>query len=94
MEEKSMNDFETPHEYCAENGITPKCPICGEELEIRQTQYVDLYWNWKWNPKEKTFHKDEGDGDSDKPHCASCGESLGWDAVDGVDFGEEAYASY
>lgn len=52
------------------------CPYCSRPLEVRETQEVDLYW--QWDKKEKRYHKVEGDGCSNKPECANC-ETKDWD---------------
>ena len=54
----------------------PFCPYCEKLLEVREIQDVDLYW--KWNNKEKRYHKSEGDGCSNKPECANC-EAKDWE---------------
>lgn len=54
----------------------PLCVHCGVPLEVRETQEIDLFW--QWDKKEKRYHKVEGEGCSNKPECANC-ETKDWD---------------
>jgi hypothetical protein len=62
----------------------PICIYCRHPLDnLTQTQYQFIYWTW--NPKTKTYDKDDSQGDADKAYhkCEVCGcETKDWDFVD------------
>ena len=54
-----------------EQGKQPNCPYCGEPLRGKETQTVELYWDWC--DEFKDYVKTQDDGESLQPECASCG---------------------
>jgi hypothetical protein len=55
----------------------PDCVYCGQALEIGQSFYIDVWWNW--NPETKKYEKSQEDcSDCDEPYCLKCGHH-DWD---------------
>jgi len=51
-------------------GRQPRCPYCGELLEVAQNQY--LLKEWWWDKEAGGYRADDTDGDGDKPWCVAC----------------------
>ena len=49
----------------------PYCVYCGKHLEVVQTQYSYLRWNW--DGMKDLYVKEDETGDADKPCCFQCG---------------------
>ena len=59
-------------ELAEKEGRQPNCICCGEQLEIGQSFYTDVWW--EWNPEVKRYEKFQNDcSDCDKPYCLKCG---------------------
>lgn len=68
-----MQDCDTTKHIreAADRGEQPICPYCQKPLRVRETQTIDLYWDWC--DECKGYVKTQDGGESDEPECANCG---------------------
>jgi hypothetical protein len=70
-------DIAAEFELAQREARQPNCIYCGHPLEIGQTFYTDL--RWEWNTAKCQYQKlEDRDADCNKPYCLNC-EVRDWD---------------
>ena len=70
-------EIKAEFELAEKEGRQPNCIGCGEPLEIRQTFYTYVWW--EWDNDIRRYEKFQEDySDCDKPFCLKCGYA-DWD---------------
>ena len=72
--------IEREYKRAASEGRQPRCPFCGDPLEVAQTQLQ--YLVWRWDQDKKRYCQLAPNGDAGKPYCLAC-ETADWEFVDG-----------